>query len=113
MKLQDAIDKRMSEKKLTMDTTGLIVYIGILALAIYDLTVVVLKGTASSVSQFLISTSFKSPLVSFAFGATVGHLFFFMWDTDCYVNWGERLLIAACGAGFALGVEQLIRGIRK
>lgn len=83
---------------LTMDTTALVVYILILTLAIYDLTVVLFKGTTSSVSQFLIKTSLKSPLVTFAFGATIGHLFFFMWDTDCTPNWAERLVVAGCGA---------------
>jgi hypothetical protein len=92
-----AVEKRVSEKKLTMDTTGLVVYIGILTLAIYDLTVVLLKGTTSSVSQFLINTVFKSPLVSFTFGATCGHLFFYMWDTDCQPNLVERFLVAGCG----------------
>lgn len=89
---------RAAEKGLDMSTTGLVVYIGILALAIYDLTVVVFKGTASSVSQFLIRTAFRSPLITFAFGATCGHLFLYMWDSDCSPDWTERLIIGTCGA---------------
>lgn len=86
---------------MNLDMTGLVVFIAILALAIYDLAVVVFRGTGSSISQFLIKTAFKSPLVSFGFGAAAGHLFFLMYDTNCTLDWPERILVAACGAVIA------------
>lgn len=97
---------------LSMATTGLVVFVAILALAIYDLIVVIRKGTASSISQFLITTAFKAPFVSFAFGATVGHLFFVMYDANCTLNWTERMIVAGCGAGVALGVSEIVRAIK-
>lgn len=93
--------------KLTMDLTAMVVYTLILIAGIYDLTVIVFKGRASSISGFLISTAFKSPLVNFAFGCTAGHLFFYMFDVNCKPDWSERMLIAVCGYGFLRGVEYL------
>lgn len=83
---------------LVMNTAGLVVFIAVLGLAIYDLIVVLRKGTGSSVSQFLIRAGFKSPLVVSAFAMSFGHLFLVMWDTDCVMNWPERLTVAGCGA---------------
>lgn len=97
---------------LTMSTVGVTVYIGILTLAIFDLGLVVFRGKSGSVSQFLITTVFASPLVSFAFGATAGHLFFYMWLESCTVDWTQRMVVAACGAGFGIGVLELVRAIR-
>jgi hypothetical protein len=96
-----------------MGTAPLIVFIGILTLAIVDLGLVIFKGQGNSVSQFLITTAFKSPLVSFAFGATCGHLFFFMWDVNCSPDWVERILIAFCGYAFLRGGEYLIMRARR
>lgn len=62
-----------------MNTTGLVVFIAFIILALYDLWCVVRKGTASSISNFLITTVFKSPIISFVFGCIAGHLFFYMW----------------------------------
>lgn len=89
---------KVRDEGLTMNTTSMVVYIGILTLAIYDLTVVVFKGTASSVSQFLITTAFKSPPVSIAFGVTIGHLWGVMWPMEAEMDWKKRMVIAGCGA---------------
>jgi len=61
-----------------MSLTGLILTIGIIVLGIYDLVVVLLNGTGSSVSDFLIRAGFKSPVLVFAFGFVCGHLFGYM-----------------------------------
>jgi hypothetical protein len=95
----------MNTPMLTMHLTGTVVFSGILGLAIYDLITVVkaLKdGTnySNSVSQFLITTAFKSPLISFAFGATVGHLWFYMWDASCNFDHARHFLTGGCGAVF-------------
>lgn len=59
-----------------METTALVVTIGIIGLGIYDLVVVVLsKGVGTSVSRFLQRTAFKSPVVAFTFGFVCGHIF--------------------------------------
>lgn len=66
-----------------MSTTGLVVFILILVLAIYDLACVLFKGTGSSVSDFLIKAGIKAPMVTLGFGATVGHLFGAMYPEHC------------------------------
>lgn len=59
-----------------METTALVVTMGILFLGIYDFIVVVFKGgVGTSVSRFLQRTALKSPLVAFTFGFCSGHLF--------------------------------------
>ena len=102
-----------------MHMTGTVVFSGILALAIYDLATVVfgrIKGTnySNSVSQFLIMTAFKSPFISFAFGCTVGHLFFYMWDAGCNLDHARHFLTAGCGAAFgAILTTVVIELVRK
>ena len=61
-----------------MNTTPLVVFIFIIGLGIYDLACVVFKGVPSSVSAFIVKTTKVSPIISFVFGAVVGHLFFNM-----------------------------------
>lgn len=94
---------------LTMNTTLLIFYIGVLTLALFDLGLVVFRGKSGSISQVLITTAFQSPLVTFAFGCTAGHLFFNMWLESCALNQTERFIVAACGAGFGAGCTELVR----
>lgn len=104
------------EMQLTMSLTALVVYICILTLALYDLTVVVFKGTTSSISQFLIRTSLKSPLINGAFFASIGHLWFIMYPIDCHFDWVERMVVAGCGAVFGavavVVVHQVVWGLR-
>lgn len=66
-----------------MSITGLVVFIIILVLAIYDLGCVVFRGTGSSVSNFLIKAGVKAPMVTLGFGATIGHLFAVMYPDHC------------------------------
>lgn len=99
---------------LSMTTTGLICFICILVLAIYDLFALIygeMKGqkAAYTVSQFLINTAFKAPMVSFGFGACAGHLWFVMHDLNCSMDWTERMIVAACGAAVGIGIEHLIK----
>lgn len=94
---------------LTMTIAGLVTYIGILTLAIVDLGLVLFRGTGGSVSQFLITTAFRSPFVSFAFGCTCGHLFFNMWPEGCVMNLTERYLIAGSGGLFAIFTLALVQ----
>lgn len=61
-----------------MNLAGLITTIAIIVLGITDLVFVLLNGTSSSVSDFLIRVGFKSPIVVFAFGFVCGHLFGYM-----------------------------------
>lgn len=61
-----------------MSLAGLITTIGIITLGIVDLCFVLFTGTPSTVSDFLIRTGFKAPMVVFAFGFVCGHLFGYM-----------------------------------
>lgn len=58
-----------------MPLAGLILTIFVITLGIFDLVVVLIKGTGSSISQYLVSKSFSSPMMVFAFGFVAGHLF--------------------------------------
>lgn len=99
---------------LDMNPTGLVVFILVLAAGIYDLAVVVIfKKMNRSITNFLITTAYKAPIVTFTFGCSAGHLFFYMYDTNCTPNFEERMIIAACGYAFGRGIETLIRGIYK
>lgn len=64
--------------KLTMPLAGLITTILIVVLGVVDLVFVLFTGTGSSVSNFLIQSGFKSPVLVFAFGFIAGHLFGYM-----------------------------------
>lgn len=59
----------------TMPLTGLVVTIVVICLGIYDLIMVVWKGTGSSVSDFLIRAGYRATAVHFAFAFVMGHLF--------------------------------------
>lgn len=64
--------------RMTMSTTGLVVTIAIIALGIYDLVVVLFSGTGSSISDFMIRSGFKAPMIVFTVGFVCGHLFGYM-----------------------------------
>lgn len=97
---------------LDMNPTALGVFILILVVGIYDLTVVVIcKKMNRSITNFLITTAYKAPIVSFTFGCSVGHLFFYMYDTNCTPSFEERMIVAACGYVFGRGVEILLRAV--
>lgn len=61
-----------------MTTTGLVVTILIITLAVYDLVVVLCTGVGTSVSRFLQRSALKSPLVCFGIAFICGHLFGYM-----------------------------------
>lgn len=58
-----------------MNKTALILFIALIALALYDLGCVVFSGVPSSISQMIYETTHLSPIFTFVFGVTVGHLF--------------------------------------
>lgn len=64
--------------RMTMSTTGLVITIAIVALGIYDLVVVLFTGTGSSISDFMIRSGFKAPMIVFTVGFVCGHLFAYM-----------------------------------
>ena len=61
-----------------MTRTGLIVTGFIIALGIYDLCVVAISGTESSVSRFMQESGFHSPFIVFTVGYICGHFWGFM-----------------------------------
>lgn len=65
-------------QRMTMSLTGLVVTIVIIGLGIFDLTMVLFKGTGSSVSDFMIRAGFHAPMLVFAVGFVCGHLFGYM-----------------------------------
>lgn len=58
-----------------MTKTGLIVTILVIGLMCYDLAAVLIGGTGSSVSNFLINAGIKSPVICFGAGWICCHLF--------------------------------------
>ncbi len=84
----------------TMHVVLLVIFICLLGIALFDFALVIFRGTGSSVSQWLITTAFRSPLVTMGFSVTVGHLFS-MHDASCAESWVARGQDVA--AGFALG----------
>lgn len=61
--------------KFTMSLTGLVITISVVTLGIFDLTMVFVNGTGSSISDWLVSHGFHAPVMVFAFGFVAGHLF--------------------------------------
>ena len=94
-----------------MSTTGLVVTILIIVLGIYDLSVVVFRGTGSSVSDFLIRAGIKSTMVVFVFGFVSGHLFGRM--TPSGVTPTDNWWYVACAVVFGVFVGWMIRTLTK
>jgi hypothetical protein len=65
-------------KKYKMPLAGLLTTIGIITLGIVDLVFVLLNGTGSTVSTFMVNVGFSAPMVVFAVGFICGHLFGYM-----------------------------------
>lgn len=61
-------------KVFDMSKTGLIVTIAVIGLMCYDLAAVLIGGTGSSVSNFLINTVHLSPVICFGLGWIMCHL---------------------------------------
>ena len=62
----------------SMKTTPLVVLSVLIALALYDLGVVVFGGTSGTISAFLVKLGFTSPFIPFVIGVLCGHFFFYM-----------------------------------
>lgn len=94
---------------LTMPLSGLILVVVLIVLGIFDLIVVLLKGTGSSISQFLVSKGFQAPLMVFAFGYVAGHLFSYMvMDTSDMWTHPNLLQVAQLVTGWAYLIVLLI-----
>lgn len=65
----------MKKFAMWMPTAGLTVTIAIIVCGIVDLVHVLVSGTGTSISDFLIKSGFKDPVIIFTFGFVMGHLF--------------------------------------
>ena len=74
------------EPKVKMRLTPLLIFIGFITAAVYDLGLVVFSGTGSSISAFMVSTVNKSPLIYGVLCLCLGHFVF-----------GMRLVNMKCG----------------
>lgn len=63
-------------KHYTMNRTGLVIFIGLLAYALYDLALVTFTGVGTSISNWLTNVAQISPVFTFTVGTIIGHLFF-------------------------------------
>lgn len=69
--------KKLGEKP-PITITALVVTIAVCAIGIFDLIFVLVKGSPSSISNYLVNLGFKDPVVVFTFGFICGHLFGYM-----------------------------------
>ncbi len=105
-----ALSPIKGDTPMTMPLTGLIVTILVICLGIYDLIMVVWKGTGSSVSDFLIRAGFTSGFVKYAFGFVSGHLFGRMYlvghpDAE---HWWFVISAALFGGFVGFGIANLL-----
>lgn len=59
-----------------MNRTGLVVFILLIAAALWDLYCVVFHGVSSSISNFMVNLGLTSAPVNYVLGCISGHLFF-------------------------------------
>lgn len=104
----------MSNVIFLMPLAGLVLFILCLVLAFVDLFLVLWGGTGKSVSSFMLNLGFgKGRFTVFAFGCTIGHLFFYMYQ-DGHTDPGpQRWFDAACGAVAALSIRYLYQLYRN
>lgn len=69
--------------KFEMSTPGLIVFIGMIVLGIYDLGLVLFSGTGSSISAFMVDAGIRSPLWLCILSMVIGHFVFGMKRVGC------------------------------
>lgn len=67
----------------TMTAVGLVLVIGLIGYALYDLVLVVFFGKSSTISQFMIALGFQAPFIVLTFGYVGGHLFSSMYADNC------------------------------
>lgn len=96
-----------------MPLAGLVLFILCLILAFVDLFLVLWGGTGRSVSSFMLNLGFgKGRFTIFAFGCTIGHLFFYMYQEGTPDPFWPRMFDAACGAVAGICAEKIIALIR-
>lgn len=85
-----------------MPLAGLVVTIAVITLGIVDLALVLWGGPGKSISNFLVKTGLKSPMVVFAFAFTAGHLFGYMAPEDMIPHQGifPSAITFVVGTGF-------------
>lgn len=71
-------------KKFEMNTTGLVVFIFLIALGLYDLYCVVFNGVASTVSNFIVNLPYYSPAAYGVLCICAGHLLFPMREKNSH-----------------------------
>lgn len=98
---QSAVDDK-KDKPYSMSPTGLFVTIGVIAAGIFDLAMVTIKGTGSSVSDFLKRASDKRPLIIAGFSFVAGHLWGVM--TPEGTSRPDNIWITICAVIFGFGV---------
>lgn len=88
----------------------LVPFILLFAMMIFDLGLVVFRGTGSSISNAMVTAGFKSPFLVFCCGNVTGHLLFYMQPITCVDRFttgyqaAYLALLAATGwVGFRLG----------
>lgn len=90
------------DKPFRMSLTGLFVTIGVIVSGIFDLAMVAIRGTGSSISDFLKRASHKSPLIVFVFGFVAGHLWGVM--TPEGTSRTDNIWMTICAGVFGFGV---------
>lgn len=96
---------------LTMHVAGLAFFILVIIGGIVDGILVFVRGTGSTISQFLITTAFRSPMFTFTFGCAMGHLFMYMYPMGCDSHFGERMVWAGAGAVVGIGIKEIVSAI--
>lgn len=66
-----------------MNTTLVVLVVTAIVLIAYDIWTVVKKGASTTISWQIYSVSLKYPIIPFAFGLLMGHLFAGMSGTGC------------------------------
>lgn len=76
-----------------MSPTVYFIWILILAIAVYDIYIIIKQGKYESISAYIIRGSKKYPLLVLALGITLGHLF---WSMDTFDYLEREELIQRC-----------------
>ena len=77
--------------KYEMSWPGLVVFVALIILGLYDLGLVVFRGTGSTISAFMVDAGIKSPLWLCVMSVVLGHFIFGMYPVGKCPKCGERL----------------------
>lgn len=69
-----------------MSLTVIFIIIVVIAIAIFDVYIIMKKGKQESISAYIIRGSHKYPLMVLLLGIVLGHLFWSMKTEDIYYN---------------------------